>query len=150
MIAITIPFPPSANSYISHSRGIHFPTKKAKAFRIDVARAVKAAGVQSLGTVRLQMTLTLHPPTRTLRDIDNYCKPAIDALAHAGCFVNDEQIDSLIVHRGPIIKGGAARVEIAPHPVQPREQTQAPLPLPRELTARDVRDRAIDASIPFA
>ena len=111
MIALEIPFPPSANAYIRHSRGGHFPTAKAKAFRKAVAEIVAAAGVIPLAT-RLQVTLRLFAPTKARRDVDNYVKPTLDALMHAGCFPDDEAVDELHVVRGPVTKGGSVKVLI--------------------------------------
>ena len=68
--------------------------------------------VPKLGTARLQMTVTLHPRDKRKQDIDNRIKALWDALADAGVFDNDEQIDVLLVQRGEIIKGGACRVII--------------------------------------
>jgi len=111
MITLTIPFPPSANAYIRHSKGMHFPTKKANDFRKAVAEVVAQAGIAAMQT-RLQVTLRLFAPTKARRDIDNYAKPTIDALMHAGCFGDDEQIDELLIVRGPVTKGGQVRVLI--------------------------------------
>jgi len=58
------------------------------------------------------MTVTLHPRDKRKQDIDNRIKALWDALADAGVFDNDEQIDILLVQRGEIVKGGACRVEI--------------------------------------
>jgi len=111
MIALTIPFPPSANSYIRHSRGGHFPTKKAREFRTAVAEIVAAMGIKPLAT-RLQVTMRVFPPSRQKRDLDNSIKPALDALQHAGCFPDDEAIDEIHVVRGPVQKGGSVKVLI--------------------------------------
>ena len=40
-------------------------------------------------------------------DLDNRVKPLQDALAAAGAFANDEQIDDLHVRRGPVSREGA-------------------------------------------
>jgi crossover junction endodeoxyribonuclease RusA len=143
MIALTLPFPPSTNTYIRHSNGMHFPTAKAKAFRKEVWAIVKAANVTTMRE-RLHVTMTLHAPTRARRDVDNYAKSALDSLQLAGCFADDEQIDSLVIHRGPLIKGGALRVEIKAHVVQRPQQVALPM-----LTAKQVRDAEIDARIPL-
>lgn len=68
--------------------------------------------VPKLGTARLQMTVILHPRDKRKQDIDNRIKALWDALADAGVFDDDEQIDVLMVQRGEIVKGGACRVEI--------------------------------------
>ena len=51
-------------------------------------------------------------PDRRRRDIDNVGKALLDALQHAGCFDDDEQIDVLHIERRTVIKGGACRVVV--------------------------------------
>ena len=68
--------------------------------------------VPKLGTARLEMQVTLYPKDRRKQDIDNRIKALWDALADAGVFDNDEQIDTLIVQRGAIKKGGGCLVVI--------------------------------------
>ena len=68
--------------------------------------------VPKLGTARLEMQVTLYPKDRRKQDIDNRIKALWDALADAGVFDNDEQIDTLIVQRGAIKKGGGCMVII--------------------------------------
>lgn len=68
--------------------------------------------VPKLGTARLEMQVTLYPKDRRKQDIDNRIKALWDALADAGVFDNDEQIDILMVQRGAIKKGGGCMVII--------------------------------------
>ena len=68
--------------------------------------------VPKLGTARLEMQVTLYPKDRRKQDIDNRIKALWDALADAGVFDNDEQIDVLMVQRGAIKKGGGCLVVI--------------------------------------
>ena len=58
------------------------------------------------------MQVTLYPKDRRKQDIDNRIKALWDALADAGVFDNDEQIDVLMVQRGAIKKGGSCLVVI--------------------------------------
>ena len=58
------------------------------------------------------MQVTLYPKDRRKQDIDNRIKALWDALADAGVFDNDEQIDVLMVQRGAIKKGGGCLVVI--------------------------------------
>jgi crossover junction endodeoxyribonuclease RusA len=58
------------------------------------------------------MQVTLYPKDRRKQDIDNRIKALWDALADAGVFDNDEQIDILMVQRGAIKKGGGCMVII--------------------------------------
>jgi crossover junction endodeoxyribonuclease RusA len=89
-----------------------FVSKAGKEFKLRVQEYVLEYQVPKLGTARLQMTVTLHPRDKRKQDIDNRIKALWDALADAGVFDDDEQIDVLMVQRGAIVKGGACRVEI--------------------------------------
>lgn len=75
-----------------------------------------STGVQPYGQdARLGLKITLHPPSKTLRDIDNYGKAVIDFLEHKGVYPNDSQIDHLIITRGSIQKPGLAIIDIWEH-----------------------------------
>jgi crossover junction endodeoxyribonuclease RusA len=63
-------------------------------------------------TERLQVHLTLHPPTLRKYDIDNFCKATFDALSHAGFWEDDEQIDSLSIKKAEKIKGGKVIIRV--------------------------------------
>jgi crossover junction endodeoxyribonuclease RusA len=145
MIELTLPFPPSANAYIRHVSGHqHYFSPEAKAFRKEVAVLVKLTRIKPLRG-RLKVVVDLHGPNRRAFDIDNRAKPLLDALMHAGCFVDDEQVDRLEIVRGPIVKGGVAIVKITELYGVPE---QLPLPV-RGQTAKERRNAEIDARIPF-
>ena len=113
MISLTLPWPPSANSYFRGGNGRrgYFIPAEVKAFRAAVAGIVLRERIKPL-VGRLAVEIRLSGPNRRAYDIDNRIKPTLDALAHAGCFVDDEAVDSLTVTRGAIIKGGACKVLI--------------------------------------
>jgi crossover junction endodeoxyribonuclease RusA len=111
MITLTLPYPPSVNHYWGQRGNRRFVGKKGVAFRQSVADAVAVAGKKVFG--RLQVVVALYPPDRRRRDIDNVQKSLNDALQHAGCFDDDEQIDVLTIERKEIIKGGKCVVVIA-------------------------------------
>ena len=87
-------------------------SKAGKEFKAQVSDYVVEWKVPKLGTARLEMQVTLYPKDRRKQDIDNRIKALWDALADAGVFDNDEQIDTLIVQRGAIKKGGGCLVVI--------------------------------------
>lgn len=66
----------------------------------------------NFGSQRLEISITLYPPDKRVRDIDNVIKSTFDALVQAGAFDDDSCIDVLLVQRGEITKGGKAIVEI--------------------------------------
>lgn len=113
MIQLELPYPPSVNHYWGQSGKHRFIGKKGKEFRIAVAEACLEAGIQPLEG-RLSVHVALWPPDRRARDVDNVLKPLLDACEHAGCFVNDNQIDELHVIRQVIRKGGGCTIVILP------------------------------------
>lgn len=78
------------------------------AFRKSTAEIVAANGQKIDG--RLALFISLYPPNKIRRDIDNHVKAVQDALQMAGCFDDDEQIDHLTVARMPVVKGGQCKV----------------------------------------
>ena len=89
-------------------------TAKAREFRSIVYETI--ADFPEPLTGRLAVHLELIPPTRHKLDIDNFCKGTIDALMHAGVFVDDEQIDKLIVERRHVEAPGCCDVTITELP----------------------------------
>mgnify|MGYP003353718902 FL=1 len=90
-------------------------------FKNEVKNAILNAGTKHFGDSRLEVTITLYPTDRRIRDLDNSLKSCLDAIGQSGLVFNDDsQIDVLIVQRGEIVKGGKALVEIkelSPHKI---------------------------------
>ena len=61
---------------------------------------------------RLRVEIEVYPPDRRKRDIDNVCKATLDALAKAGVYQDDSQIDVLLVTRMGIVSGGCLEVKV--------------------------------------
>lgn len=112
-MTLTIPYPPSVNTYWNFRGHQRFLTKKANDFKNLVKLEFLLSKQKSFGSARLQVEIILYPPDKRIRDIDNSIKSCLDALCQAGAFDDDSQIDVLIVNRGEIIKGGMAKVSIA-------------------------------------
>lgn len=109
-LALELPYPPTVNHYWGQHGTRRYIRDKGLQFRAAVAEQVAALGKKLDG--RLSVFVTLYPPDRRRRDIDNVGKALLDALQHAGCFDDDEQIDVLHIERRTVIKGGACRVVV--------------------------------------
>jgi crossover junction endodeoxyribonuclease RusA len=112
MLILDLPLPPSVNHYWGQHGHRRYVSKAGVAFKALVSEYVIDYRVPKLGIARLAMTVVLFPKDRRKQDIDNRIKALWDALADAGVFDNDEQIDTLFIERGEIKKGGGCRVYI--------------------------------------
>lgn len=104
-----LPFPPSMNHYWRRHGHIMHVSAKGHAFRRDVYELCNGEPPLT-GRLAIQLELTL--PTRRKCDIDNYVKSTLDALAHAGVFENDNQVDELRVKRLHVEPPGCCDVTI--------------------------------------
>lgn len=110
MIELTLPFPPSVNHYWRHVRGKPIVSKDGRLYR-DAVFALVAYRVMRLEG-QLAVEVTLHPPDKKRRDIDNSCKALLDAMQHAGVYHDDHQICELIIRRSSVVPGGKAIVRV--------------------------------------
>lgn len=108
-----LPFPPSINGYWRNYGNRQIISKRGRIYRKN---AIQAMALQNLNnrniSNRLEVTIILRPPTKAKRDIDNYAKASLDAITHSGFWVDDEQIDRLLVVRGEKVKGGLLIVKV--------------------------------------
>jgi crossover junction endodeoxyribonuclease RusA len=112
MIKLPLPYPPSVNHYWHLGRqGRVFIGKKGRGYRATVVALLKLYNVIKLEG-RLEINISLYPPDRRKRDLDNVLKALLDALCHAGVYNDDSQIDVLRISRKDPIKGGEIIVEL--------------------------------------
>jgi crossover junction endodeoxyribonuclease RusA len=93
------------NHYFARNGSRTYLPLKVREYRQQVQDIVAAAGHDTLEG-RLDLFIAVHMPDKRRRDLDNVLKGAIDALMHAGVFLDDEQVDQIQVIRQEIIKGG--------------------------------------------
>jgi crossover junction endodeoxyribonuclease RusA len=112
-IDLLLPWPPSVNHYWGQVGNRRFIGKKGKEFRQSVLQSCLDMGVVPLEG-RLAVHVSLNPPDRRKRDIDNILKALLDACEHAGCYASDSQIDELHVIRQTNIQGGSCSILVYP------------------------------------
>jgi crossover junction endodeoxyribonuclease RusA len=117
MIELTLPYPPSVNSYWRSvrvgNRNQVLVSKAGRDFQHQVRLVVLIARAVKQYSGRLIVEVMLHPADNRKRDIDNCLKSLLDALGHAGVYLDDSQIDKLTVTRGEQRKGGECVVRIS-------------------------------------
>lgn len=111
---LSLPYPPSINTYWGFKGNRRFLTKKANEFKALVNLLVKQKGV-SFGDTLLEIHIKWHCPDRRTRDIDNPLKPLFDALVQAKLMNDDSQIKRIEIEFSTIIKGGATEIKIFPY-----------------------------------
>lgn len=116
MLKLSPPFPPSVNHYwrsvTMGARKAVLISKGGRDFAEAVAGSVSRLRLQALqGPVAVSVLLC--PPDKRRRDLDNFGgKALLDALTKAKVWGDDSQVVRLCMEWGPVVKGGAAVVEI--------------------------------------
>lgn len=110
MLNLTLPWPPSANTYWRHVGLKVLISEKGRAYRKAVADQVLIQRGAKLLTGRLAVDIIAFVPDKRRRDLDNLFKSCLDAITHAGVWLDDEQVDSLSIRRGPV--GGYLNVVV--------------------------------------
>lgn len=114
---LTLPFPPSVNTYWRNTRKGVLISASGRSFRsnalADIMEQLRRAPEPI--TVNVAVSVILYPPDKRPRDLDNYLKAAFDSLTHAGVWVDDKQIKRFTVEWGPLTKRGKTEITINPY-----------------------------------
>lgn len=108
---LTLPLPPTINSYWGFSGHRRFLTLEAREFKAQVAHIVSQQPIR-FGASKLSLTVTINFRDKRIADISNRIKALEDALVQAGLFNDDSQVHELHIFKGEIIKGGKSLVKI--------------------------------------
>lgn len=106
-----LPYPPSVNHYYILVNNRKVLGKRGREYREEVERIVSQTKCKTLEG-RLSVSIRAHMPDRRKRDIDNVLKCLLDSMEKAGVFLDDSQIDRLVIQRCPVIKGGLISISI--------------------------------------
>lgn len=110
-LKLSLPWPPSTNTYWRHNRGRTHISAKGLAFRELVSALYFAAGApQAKG--RIALVIEAYPPDHRARDLDNLLKATQDALTHAGMWRDDSDIDDLRVIRCNVLPPGKLVIRV--------------------------------------
>lgn len=108
---ITIPYPPTVNTYWRHVGSKVLISREGRAYR-ELVWASFIEQRASKITGDLAANIVLYPPDKRRRDLDNTMKAVLDGLQHAGAYDDDSQFKYLCLYWGEVFPGGKAVVTI--------------------------------------
>ena len=111
-VAYELSYPPSVNHYWRHVGDRTLISRAGREYRQRVADELAHQGVSTAGG-SISLFISVHPPDRRRRDLDNILKALLDALQHGGAYQDDSQIDSLRVVRSKPVRGGQVMVLVS-------------------------------------
>lgn len=113
-IELTLPWPPTVNTYYRNIKGRTIISAKGRDYRTDTIAACLEQHVNEHVKGRIGLELRCYPPDRRTRDLDNLTKALIDSLQHAGLFEDDSQIDKITIIRrdDPLCSPGTVDVDL--------------------------------------
>lgn len=97
MIALALPYPPSANSLWRQVNGRTLVSKRYRVWRAEAEWIARIAGRGARLRGHYELTLTAERPDRRRRDIDNLIKPCSDALKAGGLIEDDCLADRIVL-----------------------------------------------------
>jgi crossover junction endodeoxyribonuclease RusA len=114
ILNITLPWPPSINTYWRTVDGRILISADGRAYRKAIVNQIGAQGNQKHfkhfdGPIK--MIIEAYRPDNLRRDLDNLFKAPLDAMAHAGVYEDDSQIKDLRIYWADTI-GGMLKVHI--------------------------------------
>lgn len=113
---ITLPWPPTANTYWRHVGSRVLISKKGRAYRKLIGGLCLEQGVSGKFLQgRLAVAIVAILPDRRCRDLDNLCKSTLDSLTHAGVWEDDSQIAMLILEENPMPEAKEDRGKLKIH-----------------------------------
>ena len=113
-VKVCMPWPPSTNSIWRNVGKRTLLSREARAYRNRARGELLAQGVANTKLAgRLSVRVELFPHDRRAFDIDNKLKALLDALTYSRVWLDDGQVDEILVTRSPEKReGGQARVTI--------------------------------------
>ncbi len=110
---VTLPWPPTLNSYYGHNRiGAFYIKKKGQNYRVAVYRALQRQVGFPKFSKPVAVFMTFYPPPAVKEpwDIDNHKKALFDAMTLANFWADDSLVHEDHSYKGK--QGGCGRVVI--------------------------------------
>jgi crossover junction endodeoxyribonuclease RusA len=110
-IEITLPWPPSVNTYWRNFNGRVLISAKGREYRKAVADQVWIQRAAKHIDYAVKVEIKAYRPDRRRRDLDNLLKALLDSMTHAGVMEDDALIEDLRVYWADEV-GGMVKITI--------------------------------------
>mgnify|MGYP003650909037 CR=1 FL=1 len=111
MIELTMPWPPSVNTYWRTFKGRMIISEKGRQYRKAVADQVLVQHGAKHFAGKLVVEIEAWRPDNRRRDLDNLLKAVLDGLTHAGVWDDDSNIVDLRIYWAEHI-GGMLKIKV--------------------------------------
>jgi len=111
MLILNLPLPPPLSSYYGVRGKSKYISAKGKAFIEKVTEVVTELNYPTFEN-KVSIFICIYPADKRISDLDNRLKSCLDALTHAGAWLDDSQVDELCIIRKEPVKGGKCVVII--------------------------------------
>lgn len=111
MIEITLPWPPTVNTYWRQYQGRVLISAKGREYRKAVADQVLIQRAAKHIDYAMRVEIEAFRPDRRRRDLDNLLKAILDSLTHAGVMEDDALIEDLRIYWADEV-GGMVKIKI--------------------------------------
>ena len=111
MIQITLPWPPTVNTYWRVFNGRSILSEAGRRYRVAVAEQVLIQRAAKHITQPVRVEIEAFRPDKRRRDLDNLLKALLDSLTAAGVWIDDSQIADLRIRKSDKV-GGCVEVTI--------------------------------------
>jgi crossover junction endodeoxyribonuclease RusA len=112
-IRVELGWPPTLNHYYAVRNGRKVKSARGRAYAEHAAFDARMQHDGDPLAVPVSVTVEAAPPDNRRRDLDNLCKPILDAMSGV-LWLDDFQVHELIVRRGAKLNGGAINLTVRP------------------------------------
>lgn len=110
---ITMPYPPTVNSYYTVARGRKILSRKGRAYQKEAIICLYQQCAPKSSEGPYAICISVRPPDKRKRDIDNLIKPLLDSLVEYGAISDDSEVIDLRIRKFNPIKDGSVEILIS-------------------------------------
>lgn len=110
---IQLPYPPTINTYYTIARGRKILSSKGRRWKNQAQCYLYEQNAAKGGEGPYAICISVRPPDKRKRDIDNLLKPLLDSLVEYGAISDDSEVVDLRIRKFNPIKGGSVEVLIS-------------------------------------